>query len=98
MTEICSVCGLPKDICVCSDISKSTYDVNIRLERRKYHKIVTVISGLELNNDDMKKLASELKSKCSSGGTVKNGSIEIQGDHKEKIVKILSEKGFNLRS
>ena len=97
MTKICSVCGLPKDICVCSDISKSSYDIEVKLERRKYRKTVTIISGLELKNSEMKKLASELKSRCSSGGTVKNGSIELQGDHRRKVTEILRGKGFNIR-
>jgi len=59
-------------------------------------KVVTVIEGLDGKTMDLKKLASYLKSKLAAGGTIKNGHIEIQGDHRQRIKKILvDEFGFN---
>ena len=67
-----------------------------KVERRKIGKVVTVIEGIDSRSFDLKKLASYLKSKLAAGGTVKNGRIEIQGDHRNKIKKILVEElGFN---
>jgi len=96
MEEICSVCGLPKDLCVCGDLDKSSSIISIKKEKRKYNKVMTIIRGLQLRNEEMKKLTSEIKSKCASGGTLKNGEIEIQGDHVDKIYNILKEKGFKV--
>jgi len=59
-------------------------------------KVVTVIEGLDDKTMDLKKLASYLKSKLAAGGTIKNGHIEIQGDHRQRLKKILvDEFGFN---
>ena len=55
---------------------------------------VCLITGLPLNEAELKKLAGELKKKCGSGGTVKNGVIEIQGDHREFLVDALIKLGF----
>jgi translation initiation factor 1 len=53
-----------------------------------------LITGLPLNEAELKKLARELKKKCGPGGTVKNGIIEIQGDHREILVDALIKLGF----
>ena len=55
---------------------------------------VTLIENLPIESDKLKKLAKEIKSKCSSGGTIKGGIIEIQGDHRNKIKSLLEEKKF----
>src|SRR5215470_12695635 len=52
-------------------------------------KTVTLIKKLVLSDDDMKELATKLKQVCGSGGTVKDGEIEIQGEHREKIADVL---------
>lgn len=57
-------------------------------------KGVTLITGLPMHPDGLKDLAKELKQKCGSGGTVKKGTIEIQGDHRDVIVKELQDKGY----
>lgn len=58
---------------------------------------VSLIEGLPLNEAELKKLGKELKKKCGSGGTVKNGIIEIQGDHRELLVKSLIQLGYNTK-
>jgi translation initiation factor 1 len=60
-------------------------------------KGVTVITGLPLTPETLAALASELKRLCGSGGTVKEGSIEIQGEHRDRLVAELSRRGFAAR-
>jgi translation initiation factor 1 len=60
-------------------------------------KGVTVITGLPLTAATLAALASELKRLCGSGGTVKDGSIEIQGEHRDRLVAELSRRGFAAR-
>ncbi len=60
-------------------------------------KGVTVITGLPLKAETLAALASELKRLCGSGGTVKDGSIEIQGEHRDRLVAELSRRGFAAR-
>ena len=59
--------------------------------------LVTLIENLPLEPDKLKKLAKEIKSKCSSGGTIKRGVIEIQGDHRNKIKLLLEAKEFKVK-
>jgi translation initiation factor 1 len=67
-----------------------------KFEKRK-GKPTTIIEGYEGSDDDFKLLAKELKTKLSVGGTFKDDSIIIQGDYRDKIMKILQEKGFKTK-
>lgn len=58
---------------------------------------VTTISGISGNDAELKALASRLKNLCGSGGTVKNGVIEIQGDHRPKIATALTDAGYTVK-
>jgi len=60
-------------------------------------KGVTVISDLPLNEDQLKELATQLKNKCGTGGTAKDGRIEIQGDHRDKLVVELEKLGYKVK-
>lgn len=60
-------------------------------------KTVTVIKNLVLAPDDLKQLAKQLKQACGTGGTVKDGVIEIQGEHREKIAATLHEFGYKVK-
>lgn len=93
MAEVCPVCGLPKSICVCETISREQQRIKIKLETRKWGRPVTIIEGLDGEKEDLYKLARKLKSACASGGTVKNGMIILQGDHREKVRDILVSIG-----
>lgn len=93
MAEVCPVCGLPKSICVCETISREQQRIKIKLETRKWGRPVTIIEGLDGEKEDLHKLARRLKSECASGGTVKNGLIILQGDHREKVKDILISIG-----
>ncbi len=93
MAEICPVCGLPKELCVCEEIAREQQKIRIYSERRRYKKMVTIVEGIK--DVDINELAKKLKMKCASGGTVKNGNIELQGDHMKKVKKALEEIGFD---
>ena len=67
-----------------------------KFEKRK-GKATTIIEGYEGNDEDFKILAKEIKTKLSVGGTFKDNSIIIQGDYRDKIMKILQEKGFKVK-
>lgn len=60
-------------------------------------KGVSVISGLPMNDQQLEALAKELKHRCGSGGTVRDGTIEIQGDHRDTLVAELVRRGFAAR-
>ena len=60
-------------------------------------KAVTLVKKLVLSEEDMKELATKLKQVCGSGGTVKDGVIEIQGKHREKIAEALKKMGYKVK-
>jgi translation initiation factor 1 len=79
--------GLPPELCV--QLGAEQQIIKIKLEKRKFGKEVTVIEGLDQTVFDLWKIASHLKSKLATGGTVKNGHIEVQGDHRHRVKNIL---------
>jgi len=94
MAEICPVCGLPKELCMCEEIAREQQKVKISTDSRRYGKTVTVIEGIDVNDIDIDDLARTLKTKCAAGGTAKEGRIELQGDHKKKVKETLESMGF----
>jgi len=91
---VCVTCGLPKELCVCESIAKETQTITVLLEKKKFGKIYTVISGCDDKEIDMDELAKKLKAKFACGGTIKEGRIELQGDHKLKVKDFLVAMGF----
>jgi len=93
MEEICTVCGLPKNICVCKEITKETQKIKISLVHRKYKKYITLIAGLQ-DKKQAKELEKLLKRNLACGGTSHDHDIELQGDHRKKIRQILLKEGY----
>ena len=60
-------------------------------------KIVSVVKKLILSDEDMKSLAKKLKQECGTGGTVKDGVIEIQGEHRQKMADVLQKLGYKVK-
>ncbi len=88
-----SICGgLPPELC--EMLTKEQQMIKIRLEKRKWGREVTIIEGIDEHEVDLKRLASQLKSRLATGGTAKNGRIELQGDHRYRVKEILAEMGF----
>lgn len=91
MSEFSSICGgLPPELC--EQLTRERQLIKIRLEKRKFGKEVTIIEGIE--GRELKKLASTLKSRLATGGTAKNGRIELQGDHRHRVRELLADLGF----
>jgi len=97
MATICNTCGLPEELCVCEQIAREQQDIKITTTRRRYGKVVTIIEGFNTGDIDLDDLARKLKTKCAAGGTVKDGRIELQGDHKKKVEKTLNGLGFTVK-
>ncbi|MBI2630171.1 stress response translation initiation inhibitor YciH [Candidatus Pacearchaeota archaeon] len=91
--NICPKCGLPEQACVCADIAKEEQKIRIGTVKRKFGKITTVVEGFD-SGIDIKEIAKKLKNELACGGTVKNNSIELQGDHTKKIRPALVKYGF----
>jgi translation initiation factor 1 len=94
MAGICPVCGLPEELCMCEEIAREQQQIRIYSMKRRYGKIVTIIEGIDSGDIDLDDLARKLKTRCAAGGTVKDGRIELQGEHKRKVEKVLNEMGF----
>ena len=94
MSDICQVCGLPKEICVCEDIAREQQKISIAVDKRRYGKMMTVVDGVNPNEVDINALVSKLKSICACGGTIKVGKIELQGDHRTRVKETLEKMGF----
>jgi translation initiation factor 1 len=98
MAGICSVCGLPEELCMCEQIAKEQQKIRILTDTRRYGKVVTVVEGIDSTDIDLNDLARKLKTRCAAGGTAKEGRIELQGDHKRKVKEVLEELGFSVES
>ena len=95
MNEIDPLTGLPKDLGVWENIAKSDQRIRVKEEKRKFGKIITVISGMNSKEIDIKDIAKKLKSKFACGGTVKDNIIELQGSHAAKVKQELIKLGFS---
>ena len=94
MAEVCSTCGLPKDLCVCGEIEKEQQRIRIRLETRKFGRPTTIIDGIDDRNSALAEIAHKLKAYCACGGTAKNGLIMLQGDHRDRVREYLVKTGY----
>ena len=96
--RLCPECGRPSAQCQCDKkpaAPKGSGAVRVGRETKgRKGKGVTVITGLPLAEAQLLALAKELKQRCGTGGTVKEGVIEIQGDHRDTLVAELEKRGY----
>ncbi len=90
----CPVCGLPKDLCVCTTLDTELEKIKIRVERRRYNKPATIIEGIDGKHHNLNEIAKKLKRTLACGGSVKDGKIILLGDHRATLPEILSKLGF----
>ena len=100
--RMCPACNNPVTSCVCRHTATGTPkgDGVVRVGREtkgRKGKGVTTISGAPLPPTELKALTQELKRKCGTGGTLKEGVIEIQGDHREALIDLLKAKGWTVK-
>lgn len=80
------------------DLSPEKQHLQIQATRTgRKGKTVTIVTGFQTNPDNLQALLKQLKTQCGTGGTVKNNTIEIQGEQKQKILKILNQKGYKVK-
>ena len=90
--DICPKCGLPLQACVCEEIAKTEQRIHVQTEKKRFGKLITVISGFQ--GVDLKATAKSLKQALACGGTVKGNTVELQGDHTKTVKKALAKLGF----
>ena len=100
--SLCPKCGKPVPACSCSRAKKALPkgDGIVRISREtkgRKGKGVTIITGVPLQESELKALSKQLKQKCGTGGTIRQGTIEIQGDHREVLMQELHKRGFKVK-
>ena len=100
--RMCPVCRRPVASCACATARRAAppADGVVRVSREtkgRGGKAVTLVKGLDLEPAALVKLAQQLKAACGSGGTVKDGVIEVQGEHRDRIVELLAAQGHNVK-
>jgi translation initiation factor 1 len=99
--EMCPRCGKPIADCICKQGKPPPAgDGIVRISRTtkgRGGKTVTLVSGVPLNEDELCLLLGELKRQCGAGGTLKDGVIEIQGDHRGTILQALKKRAFTVK-
>lgn len=98
--RMCPDCRHPVDECQCGKPQMPSGDGVVRVSREtkgRKGKGVTLITGIPLAEKELKAYAKQLKAKCGTGGTVKDGVVEIQGDQRDILVPLLKEKGWTVK-
>lgn len=96
----CPDCGQPLGQCVCGQPQVPAGDGIARVRREtkgRGGKTVTTVSGVPLAGEPLKELASALKKRCGTGGALKDGVIEIQGEHVELLIAELEKRGLKAK-
>ena len=103
--KLCPSCQNPVSECTCKK-KKSRSQTNIKIDgiiriqrevKGRKGKTVTTVSGFQINADELKNLTTQLKRRCGTGGSVKDGVIMIQGDHRDTLITELKKRGFKAK-
>ena len=104
---MCPGCQRPRAECACAERERAAADAAVvpgdgvvRVSREtqgRKGKVVSVVRGVPLNAKQLKALAKQLKARCASGGTLVDGAIEIQGDHRDTLVAELEKRGYSVK-
>jgi len=98
--RMCPACRQPVAACICGQKAVPAGDGIVRVSREtkgRAGKGVTLVKGLALDAAALAVVGKSLKAACGSGGTVKDGVIEIQGDHRESVIAALQKQGMTVK-
>ena len=98
--RMCPDCRQPVAQCLCKLAAPPTGDGTVRVSREtkgRGGKSVTLVKGVLLDAVALADLGKQLKAACGTGGTVKDGVIEVQGDHIERVMQILKTQGYTVK-
>jgi translation initiation factor 1 len=98
--RMCPDCRQPADQCACGEAQAPAGDGVVRVSREtkgRKGKGVTLVTGIPLAGPELKAYAKQLKARCGTGGTVKDGVVEIQGDQRDVLVPLLKEQGWTVK-
>ena len=98
----CERCGELEEVCICppeppARIPPQRQTAHLAVEKRKKGKLVTVVRGLTVEDNDLPELLRQLKNQCGAGGTLKEDILEIQGNHLERLRDALKGIGFRVK-
>ena len=98
----CERCGELEKDCTCPPPSRELtppekQTARLAVERRKKGKVVTVVRGLLAEENDLPTLLGQLKTACGGGGTLKDDSLEIEGNHLDRVRDLLASLGYRVR-
>ena len=102
--RICPDCRQPQAQCRCKALAAAARpagDGIARVSRERQGrggKTVTGVRGLPLADAELQALGKQLRAACGSGGTARDGTLEIQGDHRERVLALLQQQGFKARA
>ena len=99
---MCPVCRRPQAQCVCAARGQTVPqgDGRVRVSREskgRGGKVVTLVRGLPLQSAALDALGKQLRSACGAGGTAKDGVLEVQGDHVERVMALLQQQGWSVK-
>ncbi len=103
--KICTSCQKPVSECTCKK-KKARSQPNIKIDgiirvqrevKGRKGKTVTTVFGFQINADELKNLATQLKRRCGTGGSVKDGVIIIQGDHRDTLITELKKRDYTVK-
>jgi translation initiation factor 1 len=98
--RMCPTCRQAQESCICKAALVPKGDGNVKVSREtkgRGGKAVTVVKGLPLDAESLAALGKRLRTACGSGGTAKDGVLEVQGDHAERVVAWLVAEGFKAK-
>jgi translation initiation factor 1 len=100
---VCDRCGQLESMCKCPPVTKpknltppEKQTIRLAIEKRKKEKVVTVIRGLSASGNDLPALLARLKDRCGAGGSLDGDTLEIQGNHLDRLRDLLGEIGYKI--
>jgi len=96
MSDIDPLTGLPKELGTFEEIAKESQVLKVKNVKKKFGKIYTIISGFDTKTTNVRDISKRLKSFFACGGTAKGDTIELQGEHSQKVKVELNKMGYEV--